>query len=82
MRARSVRFPAPCEIEIVAAEVAAPGSGELPSVFFRYVQDGRMDLSALLTDRVAPDAAVELYRSLERDRRAKLGVLIDWDSGR
>ena len=29
MRARSVRFPAPGEIEIVAAEVAAPGRGEL-----------------------------------------------------
>ena len=52
------------------------------SVFFRYVEDGRMDLSALLTDRVAPDAAVEMYRALERDRSAHLGVLIDWGSGR
>lgn len=69
-----------------AAEIPTPAdpwtAATMLSVFFRYVQDGRMDLSALLTDRVAPDAAVELYRSLERDRRSHLGVLIDWGSGR
>ena len=34
------------------------------SVFFRYVEDGRMDLSALITDRVAAQDAVEMYRAL------------------
>jgi threonine dehydrogenase-like Zn-dependent dehydrogenase len=52
------------------------------SVFFRYVEDGRMDLSALITDRVAAQDAVEMYRTLERNRTAHLGVLIDWGSSR
>jgi 2-desacetyl-2-hydroxyethyl bacteriochlorophyllide A dehydrogenase len=69
-----------------AAEIPTPSdpwsTTAMLSVFFRYVEDGRMDLSALFTDRVAPDDAAEMYRVLERDRGAHLGVLIDWGLGR
>ena len=40
-----------------------------------------MDLSALHHRPGAPPDAPELYRALERDRSAHLGVLIDWGSG-
>ena len=48
------------------------------AVFFQYVVDGRMDLSALMTHRVTLEDAPELYRTLESNRTAHLGVLIDW----
>jgi len=69
-----------------AAEIPTPSdpwsTTAMLSVFFRYVEDGRMDLAALITDRVAVDDAVGMYRALERDRGAHLGVLIDWGGSR
>lgn len=65
-----------------AAEIPTPAdpwsTAAMLAVFFQYVVDGRMDLSPLMTHRVTLEDAPELYRTLERNRTAHLGVLIDW----
>ena len=65
-----------------AAEIATPAdpwtAAAMLAVFFRYVEDGRMDLSPLITHRTTLDEAPAMYRAIEADRGAHLGVLIDW----
>ena len=51
---------------------------EMTALFFDYVHDGRMKLDALISHRVSPRDAPDLYAALTTDRSSYMGVLFDW----
>jgi 2-desacetyl-2-hydroxyethyl bacteriochlorophyllide A dehydrogenase len=53
--------------------------GEIAALFLEYVADGRMRVADLVTDRVSPDAAPEVYAGLAGDRSRSIGVIFDWN---
>ncbi len=59
--------------------IFAPWSGrEMTSLFFDYLNQGRMDVSGLVTHRYSPLEAPTVYENLVRDRSQTLGVIFDW----
>ena len=51
-------------------------------LFFSCVQDGRFDLSDLITHRFTPDACATAYAIAEQQRERVMGILYDWtDAG-
>ena len=53
-------------------------SAEMTALFFDYLQDGRMNLDGLISHRLSPRDAPELYAALTTDRSSYMGVLFDW----
>jgi threonine dehydrogenase-like Zn-dependent dehydrogenase len=47
-------------------------------LFFSCVQDGRFDLSDLITHRFTPDACATAYAIAEQQREQVMGILYDW----
>ncbi len=50
----------------------------MTELFFLLIRTGRMNVDDLVSHRVTPDAAPEVYASLQRDRSTYLGTLFDW----
>ena len=50
----------------------------MTSLFFDYLASKRMNVAALVTHRVSPLDADEVYNSIARQPDAALGVLFDW----
>jgi 2-desacetyl-2-hydroxyethyl bacteriochlorophyllide A dehydrogenase len=58
----------------------APWSrGEITSLFFDYLLQGRMRVSDLVTHRPSPKNAPEVYAGLVSDRSSAIGVIFDWN---
>jgi threonine dehydrogenase-like Zn-dependent dehydrogenase len=53
-------------------------TGEIAALFLDYVAAGRLRVADLITDRVSPLDAPEVYGSLARDRSGRIGVIFDW----
>jgi 2-desacetyl-2-hydroxyethyl bacteriochlorophyllide A dehydrogenase len=51
---------------------------EMTALFFDYVRDGRMSVDSLISHRVSPRDAPQLYAALTADRSQYMGVLFDW----
>lgn len=51
---------------------------EMSRLFFEFLRSGRMDVDGLVSHRVSPRDAPELYAALQRDRSPYLGILFDW----
>jgi len=51
---------------------------EMTALFFDYLQDGRMSVDLLVSHRVSPHDAPQLYAALTADRSPYMGVLFDW----
>lgn len=61
------------------ASIFSPWSGkEMTALFFDYLQQGRMRVADLITQRCSPREAPRVYADLVRDRSGALGVLFDW----
>jgi threonine dehydrogenase-like Zn-dependent dehydrogenase len=52
--------------------------GEVISLFFDYLQQGRMKVSDLITHRYSPFKATEVYAGLMSDRSSAIGIVLDW----
>lgn len=50
----------------------------MAALFLNYLAQGRMDVIPLITHRVSPTEATDVYRMLVHDRSAAMGVLFDW----
>ncbi|GAA3400051.1 zinc-binding dehydrogenase [Paenibacillus hodogayensis] len=50
----------------------------MTALFLRYIAQGRMDVSSLITHRYSPVKAVEAYELLANNRSSAMGVLFDW----
>lgn len=50
----------------------------MTALFFDFLADGRMSVDDLVTHRIAPEQAPDLYAALRTDRSAHLGVMIGW----
>ncbi len=53
----------------------APRQAQL---FLEYIHRGQMVVSDLVTDRFRPSDAPKVYRELQNDRGATMGILYDW----
>lgn len=51
---------------------------EMTSLFFDYLQQGRMNVSDLITHRFSPLEAASVYEGLCKDRSTAMGVIFDW----
>lgn len=51
---------------------------EMTALFFDYLMQGRMRVADLVTERVSPREAPDVYRALRQDRSHKLGIIFDW----
>lgn len=51
---------------------------EMTALFFDYLLDGRIRGDALVSHRVSPHDAPQLYAALTADRSPYMGVLFDW----
>jgi threonine dehydrogenase-like Zn-dependent dehydrogenase len=49
-------------------------------LFFSSVEDGRFDLSNLITHEFAPEECATAYAMAERQREQVMGILFDWSS--
>lgn len=54
------------------------GAHEIVELFFDYVLQKRMRVEDLVTHRVSPRQAPEVYAQLQRDRSSALGIIFDW----
>jgi threonine dehydrogenase-like Zn-dependent dehydrogenase len=54
------------------------GAQEMVSLFFDYLLQRRMRVADLITHRVSPLDAPDVYEMLRRDRSMALGVIFDW----
>ena len=54
----------------------------MAQLFFHFVRTGRMNVDGLVSHRLSPEDAPELYATLQRDRSAHLGTLLDWTTVR
>ena len=50
----------------------------MTALFFDFVQSKRMNVASLITHRVTPLEADEVYNTIARQPEAALGVLFDW----
>jgi 2-desacetyl-2-hydroxyethyl bacteriochlorophyllide A dehydrogenase len=50
----------------------------IDSLFFSCVQDGRFDLSGLITHEFSPEACEQAYTLAEQQREQVMGILYDW----
>jgi threonine dehydrogenase-like Zn-dependent dehydrogenase len=50
----------------------------MTSLFFDYIRSGRMDMVSLITHRVSPLDADQVYNSIAGQPEAALGVVLDW----
>jgi threonine dehydrogenase-like Zn-dependent dehydrogenase len=50
----------------------------IDSLFFRCVQDGRFDLSGLMTHTFLPAECEQAYALAEQQREQAMGILFDW----
>jgi len=50
----------------------------MAALFLNYIAQGRMDVVPLITHRVSPAEAAEVYRMLVQNRSSAMGVLFDW----
>lgn len=50
----------------------------MAALFFDFLADGRMAVDDLVTHRIAPQQAPDLYAALRTDRSAYLAALIEW----
>jgi threonine dehydrogenase-like Zn-dependent dehydrogenase len=55
-------------------------AAEMTALFFDYVRDGRMSIGSLISHRVSPLDAPQLYAALTADRSQYMGVLFDWSA--
>ncbi len=53
-------------------------AGEIASLFFDYLLQGRMRVDDLVSARHSPLAAPRVYADLMRDRSGVIGVVFDW----
>lgn len=54
------------------------GAHEMVELFFDYLLQKRMRVADLITQRVSPQHAPEIYAQLQRDRSSALGIIFDW----
>jgi 2-desacetyl-2-hydroxyethyl bacteriochlorophyllide A dehydrogenase len=54
------------------------GAHEIVELFFDYLLQKRMRVDDLITHRVSPQQAPEIYTQLQRDRSSALGIIFDW----
>ena len=54
------------------------GAHEMVELFFDYLLQGRMRVSDLVTHRVSPLQAPDVYMQLQQDRSSALGIIFDW----
>jgi 2-desacetyl-2-hydroxyethyl bacteriochlorophyllide A dehydrogenase len=54
------------------------GAHEIVELFFDYLLQGRMRVNDLITHRVSPLQAPQIYSQLQRDRSSALGIIFDW----
>ena len=47
-------------------------------ICFDLIRRNRLHVRELVSDVVTPEEAVDIYRTLNQDRNAYLGVIIDW----
>jgi hypothetical protein len=51
---------------------------EMTTLFYDYLEQGRMRVSDLVTRRASPLEAPEIYAGLLRDRSGQIGIIFDW----
>ena len=56
----------------------AAGSENLDKLFFTCVQNGRIDLSGLITHEFSPHDCEAAYTLAEQQREQAMGILYDW----
>jgi len=56
-------------------------AGEMATLFFDYLRQGRMRVGDLVTHRHRPEEAPAVYAGLLRDRSSAIGVVFDWTTG-
>jgi len=61
-----------------SSEYAYCDQAKMSALFFRYLEQGRMQVSDLITHRFLPTEAPEVYRMLITDRSSAMGVIFDW----
>lgn len=54
------------------------GAHEMVELFFDYLLQKRMRVDDLITHRVSPHQAPEIYTQLQTDRSSALGIIFDW----
>lgn len=54
------------------------GAHEMVDLFFDYLLQKRMRVDDLITHRVSPQQAPEIYTQLQNDPSAALGIIFDW----
>jgi 2-desacetyl-2-hydroxyethyl bacteriochlorophyllide A dehydrogenase len=54
------------------------GAHEMVDLFLDYLLQGRMRVNDLITHRVSPPQAPEIYTQLQHDRSSALGIIFDW----
>ena len=54
------------------------GAHEMVELFFDYLLQKRMRVDDLITQRVSPHRAPEIYTQLQSDRSSVLGIIFDW----
>ncbi len=52
----------------------------MSTLFFDYLQRGKMRVADLITHRYSPQQADEVYLGLLKDRSSALGVIFDWST--
>lgn len=52
----------------------------IDDLFFNRVQDGRFDLSGLMTHRFSPEECAQAYALAEQQREQVMGILFDWSA--
>lgn len=63
---------------VEATDFAPWSRGEMTLLFFDYVAQGRMRVADLVTHRLSPFEAPQIYQHLKIDRSDALGILFDW----
>ena len=61
-----------------ATEYAPWTQAAMTDLFFDFVQQGRMRVSDLITQRYSPEDAPQAYARLAADRSGAMGVVFDW----
>ncbi|HZQ09386.1 MAG TPA: zinc-binding dehydrogenase, partial [Anaerolineae bacterium] len=62
---------------IQGSEFSQWGARDMVNLFFEYVLQKKMRVADLITQRVSPRAAAEVYEMVRRERAA-MGVVLDW----
>jgi threonine dehydrogenase-like Zn-dependent dehydrogenase len=51
---------------------------ELVSLFFHFIETGKMSVKDLITGRYSFQEAPEIYKRLVQDRSKEIGIVLDW----